>query len=390
MGILRIYLAACVVAAHSERVFPWSAHGGREAVEIFFVISGFYMQLILSLGKYRSASKFFYSRFQRIFLPYYCCLCFCVCLSLSWWLLFKNALSCQTIVSMMQAGMLTECGNLAILGTNLTILGQDSVMFLDRTHEGQFYLTPGVEHCITKLYNLLIIPQTWSVAIELQFYLLSPFLANRLNTRSLIIIAFILAIMRCNCITLFGIDYDPWNYRFAPFELFNFLVGMISCRIIWLDPIRRQNVEKFCSRMFPYATILSYILFILLCFLVFRLLLGSQSFTYRILNPISLLAKEVAALGIIVLWGSLLPFLFCVTRSNSVDRFIGELSYPIYLLHLTVALAVQDTVAFFDFSDLYSGQICFALTTVIAIGLQFGPLRYLESRRQLSVQSSTN
>ena len=69
MGVLRLYLALCVVAAHTGNLFPWSAHNGLQSVEIFFLISGFYMALIAS--KYDTAREFYASRFLRIYIPYW-------------------------------------------------------------------------------------------------------------------------------------------------------------------------------------------------------------------------------------------------------------------------------------------------------------------------------
>ena len=76
MGILRIYLALCVVAEHSTSIFPWQNHRGKEAVQIFYLISGFYMAHIA--GKYKSVIEFYLSRFFRIFPPYYAVLGFSV------------------------------------------------------------------------------------------------------------------------------------------------------------------------------------------------------------------------------------------------------------------------------------------------------------------------
>ena len=47
MGLLRFILAASVVLAHSGDFFGFKFTGGLIAVETFFIISGFYMALIL-------------------------------------------------------------------------------------------------------------------------------------------------------------------------------------------------------------------------------------------------------------------------------------------------------------------------------------------------------
>src|SRR5580658_9352582 len=79
MGILRVYLALCVITAHSTPALPWHLHDPHQAVEIFYIISGFYMALILSNG-YPTTKQFYVSRFLRIF-PAYFIVLFCVCAS---------------------------------------------------------------------------------------------------------------------------------------------------------------------------------------------------------------------------------------------------------------------------------------------------------------------
>src|SRR5579884_1438107 len=71
MGILRVYLALCVIAAHAtSNGLPRSLHSGKEAVQIFYLISGFYMALVLS-SRYDAPKAFYLSRFLRIFPTYW-------------------------------------------------------------------------------------------------------------------------------------------------------------------------------------------------------------------------------------------------------------------------------------------------------------------------------
>jgi peptidoglycan/LPS O-acetylase OafA/YrhL len=80
MGFLRLYLAVCVLVGHANSpIFPWTIHNGEEAVEIFFMISGFYMSLVAP--KYSSVKQFYVSRFLRIFFPYWVALGFVIVLS---------------------------------------------------------------------------------------------------------------------------------------------------------------------------------------------------------------------------------------------------------------------------------------------------------------------
>src|SRR5262245_47535053 len=92
MGILRVYLALCVIATHTHSVFPWGMHDGRQAVQIFYIISGFYMEMVLS-GRYASARDFYLSRFLRIFPTYWVILGAILLLSAVSGMLFGNWLS---------------------------------------------------------------------------------------------------------------------------------------------------------------------------------------------------------------------------------------------------------------------------------------------------------
>jgi peptidoglycan/LPS O-acetylase OafA/YrhL len=78
MGLIRVLLALAVVDFHAVRFassphflnLPWI--NGGVAVQSFFVISGFYMALILS-GKYagRGVFVFYRARFLRLYPAYW-------------------------------------------------------------------------------------------------------------------------------------------------------------------------------------------------------------------------------------------------------------------------------------------------------------------------------
>ena len=73
MGFLRLLLAISVVAAHTGPFFGTSLLPGNYAVESFFMISGFYMALVLS-SKYIGENSVFYfytNRYIRVFPTYF-------------------------------------------------------------------------------------------------------------------------------------------------------------------------------------------------------------------------------------------------------------------------------------------------------------------------------
>ena len=69
MGLLRLPLAMSVMASHVGPVLGLTMLPGGTAVEVFFVVSGFYMSLILS-DKYADPGIFYTNRFLRLYPTY--------------------------------------------------------------------------------------------------------------------------------------------------------------------------------------------------------------------------------------------------------------------------------------------------------------------------------
>ena len=78
MGTIRLLLAISVVVAHSNPIFGQRLWEGEIAVELFFIISGFYMALILN-EKFNTFDKtvvFYKNRFLKLFPIYWSFLVF--------------------------------------------------------------------------------------------------------------------------------------------------------------------------------------------------------------------------------------------------------------------------------------------------------------------------
>lgn len=74
MGVLRFLLAVSVVLAHSTDIFGFSLVNSVVAVQAFYIISGFYMTLILNekyIGKSNSYRLFITNRFLRLYPIYW-------------------------------------------------------------------------------------------------------------------------------------------------------------------------------------------------------------------------------------------------------------------------------------------------------------------------------
>ena len=230
MGLLRITLALTVVLAHSGSLFGLTFTGGVVAVEVFFIISGFYMSMILDkkyIGK-GSYYLFISNRLLRLYPVYWTILFLTLLVSLitiicsgtlensilSPYITFYNKFSLETLIF--------------LILTNIFLLGQDVVMFLGINPEnGNVFFTQNFWNTSPQFFRFLIVPQAWTLGIELMFYLIAPLLVKRKAQYIILLIFFSLGIRLYTYVVL-KYSFDPWTYRFFPSELALFLLGTLS------------------------------------------------------------------------------------------------------------------------------------------------------------------
>jgi peptidoglycan/LPS O-acetylase OafA/YrhL len=66
------------------------------------------------------------------------------------------------------------------------------------------------------------------------------------------------------------------------------------------------------------------------------------------------------------------PYLFDLTRSNLWDRWLGELSYPMYMVHVLISWPLHGLHAVHGekMSDRANGLILLIITIIVSIGLR--------------------
>lgn len=369
MGFLRIYLALCVVVAHANPFVPWLMHSGIEAVQIFFMISGFYMALIAD--KYPSRLEFYCSRFLRIFIPYWFIAIgiFIACIASGMVMDEWGVLDLYKNYSADKNGL---AGVIVVAISNITIFFQDTVMFL--THDGGESLSFTRSFGASKhpLWLFLIIPQAWSIAVEVMFYIMVPFIA-KWRTRNLIIILLISLGFRIFAYTGLGLTNDPWTYRFFPFELLLFVSGMLACRVYRARIVFFQSIT---DRMSPHGFFGGIVYAVALSLLFFFM-------KYFALLLSKCVDENYAVLFLYVIWACLLPFLFSLSKSLHWDRFIGELSYPVYLVHVFVISVVGIIIDKIGLSDIWWGKFSAILSIFIAWIVYISVIKPLDKRRHV-------
>ena len=318
MGTFRFLLALAVALNHFGAVWGYAIMNGRMAVQCFFMISGFLISLVLS-QKYDPGTSdgrwlFYTNRALRIFVPYWS---FCLMI-LVVHLLIYLILGARFGVDAAFAAHwheMTWVTRLYLLFSNLLIVSQEWTMWL-AYQDGAMVPVWSSDLHSPHLGAFQVIPQAWSISLELMFYALAPFL---LRWRSSVLLAIIVATYVLRSLAqAHGFDGSGFVYRFFPFEIGLFLAGALSHRA-YAHLAARGLMWPKVSLAIAGAMIA---------------LVLVQQFLDRLDNHTFYIPVVLA-----------LPALFHVSRRFPLDAWLGELSYPIYLVHLAILGAGQAMIA---------------------------------------------
>lgn len=289
MGLLRLLLANAVLFLHIGSFPLHKFINAGMAVDLFFVLSGFYMALVLN-SKYKQDTKSFYiNRFLRLW-PVYCFSVFLVLLNLY----LSRGLG-NWIHNYLQLNFFAQ---IFVFISNAFMFGSDLLLHFSSAGGKIFFSEFG----ISKSHNgmsFMLNPPVWSVSIELLLYLISPFILK--SYKKTIVFTFV------------GIIYGvimryEWfgftsKYRFDLYYPYFFLLFGLGALAYWFP----KKIKELSN--FDYIFV---VLFILLALDTYHQGLSSHPY----------IALTIA-----------IPTLFKLTSKNSIDRFLGQLSYPLYLLH---------------------------------------------------------
>nr|WP_294942349.1 acyltransferase [uncultured Mucilaginibacter sp.] len=346
MGKIRFLLALSVVAVHCGPIWKFYMLGG-DAVQVFFVISGFYMSLVLNekyTGINASYKLFITNRFLRL-APIY------------WVVLFSTMILCLII------GKSSGWANFPIFGsyflvthnffsigylvlTSLFIWGQDLVLLMGiNPVTGNLYFTTEFLKTFPPLYSFMFIPQAWSLGLELAFYALAPLILKK-GFKLVGLLMALSLMVRLLVFFYWGLRNDPWSYRFFPSELMFFLLGYLSYRIYLF--IKDIKIPGYIN---------SALLYLVLAFtLSYSFLPGTSvhimQFSFKLMCYHALLVVSI-------------PLLFKYLKNDKLDAQIGELSYPIYISHIFVAMFLKSITS----GPLSSGWAIALFTIILSLGL---------------------
>lgn len=309
MGLLRFILASAVVISHSTPILGIQLVEGSIAVQLFYIISGFYMALVLNekyINSNNSYRLFITNRIMKL-LPMYWVMCLIVLSSSLALGIFSSGNTFGKLDVYIEHYDVMSLSTLTFLVlTNLFIFLQDVIIFLGLdVNSGALFFTDDFKNTSPILARFLLIPQGWTLGVELFFYILAPFIVRR-AIWVIISIASISLLLRLYFYNL-GFDYDPWTYRFFFFEILFFLLGVISYHLY-----KKIRNIPFSKRL-GYWSLWFVVLYI---------------FFYQYLNTIGF------HIFLYVIFLILIPFIFNFSKGIKIDRFLGDLSYPIYISHI--------------------------------------------------------
>ena len=335
MGLLRTLLALDVLLTHVGS--PIIFFGGQIDVQLFYVISGFLISYILVERKsYASIGNFYLNRYLRLY-PIY--------LVVASFTLF--------VIVLASFGLVPDCSffefpknapfvaNALLIFTNITLFFQDWTMFF-AVENNQLLFSADFAKSQVVLYRSLLVPQAWTLGVELSFYLIAPFVI----TRKRVLIFFLGVSIAIRMYLIFSglATRVPWSFRFFPSELTFFLLGALSHQI--LLPFYRRLISKEKIGIFANLS-------------TFAIIFTAISFWHI---PIAQDIKTLLLFGFFVV---LLPLIFLFEFKGEWDKKIGGLSYPIYISHLLVIYLVVAGLEKFGIDNTILKTIFSGLLTIL-------------------------
>ncbi len=258
-------------------------NGGFLGVDIFFVISGYVItKSILTNKKKLTFNNYIFKRLKRLFIP-----------------LFFLILLTFLIVTII------------FIPHHIDHFSKSS--FYSILFVSNFYFWQNTNHYFDLDKTLQPLLHTWSLGVEMQFYIIFGLIIFAFNHKKLLFILIFLFFI--SLIVSEANAEREMSFWLMPFRLFEFIIGSF----VFLLPKKKINIF--------YETILS---FLCLSFILAALFFFNENYKFPGIN----------ALYICLVTGLLIYLnnenLIYKTLSSSLANYVGKVSYSLYLVHWPV------------------------------------------------------
>ena len=309
LGALRLLLALFVVATHlSGRGF--FAHCGIFAVFGFYVISGYLMTLILNDTYHSNSRAFFLNRFLRLFPIYY-------------------VIAIITLISINVIPNASEYHDAWLIKYRMIDFLGNTFIFPFVFYDHSFRLTP----------------PTWSIAVELvNYFLLWAIIARRWYLPVLFGVA--ASVYHATCLIL----GEPWTMIYYPFyaAILPFSIGS-----------GLYFIQKNIIKATPFQFRVKFLVAISFGAFVANVCVDGM---FAVEKPDYI--KFFFYTNLVAI--STLVFLLINVKKPKYkkwDKFLGDLSYPVFLTHWLVGFYVSSILH----PDVWTGPDIFWLSALISI-----------------------
>ena len=245
--------------------------------------------------------------------------------------------------------------------SNVIIVGLDWLFFFGLGKSGNLFFTSNFNlGPDPKVYNFALNPIAWTVGAELMFYIFAPFVVRRKLwvVLFLLLISLSLRIILAHC----GYEFAPWDDMFFPSQIMFFMGGVISYHLYKF--IKEKSIDK-------KVNISLYFVFLMIICLYYEFF--EESYLKQFILYVSTLL--------------LIPFAFILTKKSKLDRFLGDLSYPIYISQFLFIKFVSIKAFPKPFGRGLSSLVLIIIFSVI---VDFIVTKPLEKYRQTRIKTNIN
>jgi peptidoglycan/LPS O-acetylase OafA/YrhL len=307
MGVLRLLLAASVVLGHAGPAFGYFLFPAQFSVTVFFILSGFYMSLVVNekYGPLAGGTAIFYeARLLRLYPIYLVVLIASIAA--------QNLLHMPNVFFRPDASL--EWWQRAFyIVLNFTVIGQDIVSSFDPTFH-QFQNHP--------------VSIAWTIGTEAQFYLLAPFIVKRETWKAALVLATASLAIR---IGLGGLPSDPWRYRLLPSVLVFFLIGCAAYHVsAAISESKWRASARSIGRILFWGGLAGIVV-----------LTAINGYAVPSRSDLDASLYWLAYVGVAVA----IAFLHAYTGRSRLDQFIGQITYPVYIAHNLVVVLTATVIA---------------------------------------------
>ncbi len=303
---------------------PFLVVSGYFAVLCFFAISGFYMSMIINTAYSRSGENWKARFYSSRALRIFPVYWFVAALSIVFW--YHTRWPGPDLLN--NGNEISGLAKAGLVFANVAILGLD-VVAITKSH-------------VTGTVMRLVGP-AWSLSIELQFYLAAPFIVTR-SFRSLAVLTFLLIALRLALQRAMGA---------LSFRLLEHVPGPATRRLMgWIGLLGIAPLAVWC---------------------------GIRDITADLDTP--------AMWGFYAFMCLTLPFIFDLTKDWRLDRSIGELSYPLYIVH---PLVIQGIWHYYGTTAHWTALVGGSLLAAVAIHLALErPIERIRARLRGAIRPAT-